>query len=83
MTAAHGTSLAQLSAFLVQLEEARIHYQLTSVRDGAIMVEVAVPGQRWEIEFSSDHAPEVEIFRSDGNLGGAELLDRLFAENGS
>jgi hypothetical protein len=78
-----GTSLAQLSAFLVKLERARIHYQMTSVRDGAVMIQVAVPGERWEIEFFSDNPPEVEVFRTGGVVSGGEMLGRLFAEHGS
>jgi hypothetical protein len=41
-----------------------------------------LPGERREIEFFSDHAPEVEIFRSDGSLGGVDQVARLFAEYG-
>ncbi len=47
------------------------------------MVQVAVPGERWEIEFFPDHTPEVEVFRSKGGVGDANLLDRLFAEHGN
>jgi hypothetical protein len=82
MTVAEGTSLAQLSAFLVKLEEAQIHYQMTSVRDGAVMVQVAVPGERWEIEFFPDSPPEVEVFHTGGVVTGKEMLDRLLAEHG-
>lgn len=59
-----------------------MHFTLTSVWEGAVMVQVAVPGERWEIEFFPDHTPEVEVFRSDGGVGGANLLDRLFQEHG-
>jgi hypothetical protein len=47
------------------------------------MVQVAVPGERWEVEFFADHAPEVEVFRSDGSIGDASLLERLFDEHGA
>lgn len=69
--------MAELAALLLKLEEARIHFTLTSVREGAVMVQAAVAGERWEIEFFADRAPEVEIFRSDGSIGDASLLENL------
>lgn len=41
------------------------------------MVLVAVPGERWEVEFFPDQPPEVEVFRSDGSIGGVDLLSEL------
>ena len=32
------------------------------------MVEVAVPGQRWEVEFMDDGLIEIEKFISDGGV---------------
>lgn len=72
------SSLAGLAAFLLRLEAAGIHFALTTVREGAVMVQVAVPGERWEVEFFPDRPPEVEIFRSDGSIGDARLLGVLF-----
>lgn len=60
-----------------ELDETRTHYNLTSVREGAVMVEVALPGERWEIEFFEDREPEVEIYRSEGTIFGPEKLDEL------
>jgi hypothetical protein len=82
MNSIQGTSLAGLSAFLVRLETAHICYQLASIRDGAVMVQVTVPGERWEIEFFPDSPPEVEVFRSRGDIAGEDTLERLFAEHG-
>ena len=79
MTNGTGTSLAELSNFLIRLDEFNIHYQMTSVRDGAVMVQVAVPGERWEIEFFAEDAPAIEIFRSSGEICDSGSLDRLFA----
>ncbi|WP_265525072.1 hypothetical protein [Paenibacillus sp. JDR-2] len=42
------------------------------------MVEVAVPGQRWEIEFMDDGAIEIEKFISDGEMYDAAELEELF-----
>ena len=76
------TSFAELSAFLIRLGEASIYYQMTSIRDGAVMVQ-AVPGERWEIEFFAGGLPAIEIFRSNGEIYGPASLDRLFADYGN
>lgn len=77
-----GSSLADLAAFLRRLEVGHIHFTLASVREGAVLVQVAVPGERWEVEFFSDRAAEVEVFRSDGSVGDSSLLERLFTDHG-
>ncbi len=41
------------------------------------MVHVALPGERWEVEFFADREPEVEVFRSDGTIGGQEKVAEL------
>ena len=66
----------------MRLDEALIVYQLTSVREGAVMVQIAVPGERWEIEFFADRPIEVEVFRGDGSTAGPEAIERLFAIHG-
>lgn len=44
------------------------------------MVDIAVPGARWEVEFFADGHVEVEIFRSNGTgVVGEEALAELFA----
>lgn len=79
MSNANGSSLAQLSAFLLRLDDARIAYQLTSVREGAVMVQIAVPGERWEVELFPDRPTEVEVFRSDGTIAGPNMIESLFS----
>ena len=68
----------QLLDFLNKLEEHQIYYRLNKVRD-AIMVEIAVPGQRWEVEFSPDGSIEVEKFITTGVIEDASALDVLFS----
>ncbi len=73
--------LEKLLRFLADLDERKIFHSLSRVRPEAIMVEVAVPGERWEIEFFGEGQVEVEIFRNaKGEMGGAEMLARLLAE---
>jgi hypothetical protein len=68
----------KLTTFLNQLNRENIHYTLASHRDDAIMVLVAVPGERWEIEFFGDGSVEVERFISNGEIYGEETLHELF-----
>lgn len=63
--------------FIRELDASRTHYAVASVRDGAVMVEVTLPGERWEVEFFDDRDPEVEVFRSDGTIHGPEKLAEL------
>ncbi len=73
--------LRKLLDFLPSLDERKIYYRLSRVRPEAIMVEIAVPGERWEVEFFSDGHVEVEVFGpSPGIVGGEEALRRLFEE---
>ena len=69
--------MKKLIDFLNKLEEKNIYYTLNKVRD-AVMVEVAVPGERWEVEFFADGAVEVERFVSEGEICGESELEKLF-----
>ena len=73
--------MKKLIEFLNALEESRIYYKLNKVRD-AIMVEIAVPGERWEVEFMNDDTVEVEIFKSIGEIEDESVLNRLFTDYG-
>ncbi len=64
--------------FLGRLRRAKISYSLEQVRGDAIMVNVTVPGERWEIEFMDNGQVEIEIFKSDGSIFGKETLKELF-----
>ncbi|MCQ6563851.1 hypothetical protein [Paenibacillus mendelii] len=70
--------LKELITFLNKLEDNNIFYKLNKVRNEAIMVEVAIPGQRWEIEFLEDCTVEVEKFINDGNFYDVKELESLF-----
>jgi hypothetical protein len=59
---------AAMTAFLDRLEKARIHYSLAYSRQDAVMVQIAVPGERWEVEFMGD-----------GTIVDGAALDELFA----
>lgn len=68
--------------FLDKLENNKIYYRLNKVREG-IMVEIAVPGERWEVEFFPNGEVEIEKFISDGeilNESEIEVLLKKFSE---
>lgn len=68
----------KLLRFLNRLEQEKISYSLAHHRDEAVMVTVAVPGERWEVEFLSDGSVDVEKFVSHGGVAGEEALGKLF-----
>jgi hypothetical protein len=78
---AYNGTIESVLRFLAVLEESSIDYGLSTVRPEALMVSVAVPGQRWEIEFLSSGTVEVEIFSSDGHIYAedklADLIERF------
>lgn len=45
------TAHATAARFCRELEKRHVTYELRIVRDEALMLSVAVPGERWEIEF--------------------------------
>jgi hypothetical protein len=69
----------RLLSLLSSLDDRKISYSLNHVRDEAVMVEVAVPGERWEVEFLSDGTVDVERFVSTGTLCGEDALGELLA----
>ena len=66
--------------FLVKLEEKKISYRLEHNREDSIMVLIAVPGERWEVEFFGDGRIEIELFDNQSGVRTAtvnEILSRL------
>ena len=72
--------MKQLLAFLNRLEENKIYYQLEKVRCDAIMVKIAVAGQRWEVEFMEDGTIEIEKFLSAGDYYDSQEIENLFED---
>lgn len=73
--------LITLTSFLDRLDDADIHYALSSVREGAILVTVSTQEERWEVEFMADGEIEIEIFSSDGEIHDESVLEELFARD--
>ena len=74
----------QILDLLRRLDAANIYYRLSRHREEALMIEVAVPGARREIEFvdyGDEVHVEIERFRSNGEICDESALDELFAKN--
>ncbi|WP_207652730.1 hypothetical protein [Desulfosporosinus sp. FKA] len=69
-----------MNNFLNDLKENKIHFRLNKIRSESITVEVAVPRQRWEIDFMEDGTINVEKFFSDGTIYADDELKLLFNE---
>ncbi|MGH7201912.1 MAG: hypothetical protein ACREJB_15000 [Planctomycetaceae bacterium] len=72
------TPFEKLSQLLVRLQEAKIHHTMRDTRNNAISIDVAVPGQRWEIDVLEDGSVEVETFQSNGTIHDESKLEELF-----
>ena len=68
----------ELLAFLTRLEERKISYRLEHNRQDSIMVLIAVPGERWEVEFFSDGRLEVEVFGMSSGVRSATVEEIHF-----
>jgi hypothetical protein len=82
MTVETKPALSTLIEFLERLQQRRIHYRLEHHRPESILVDIAVPGERWEVEFLENGEVEVERFVSDGTIRGDEQLESLFDAHG-
>ena len=71
--------MKKLLCFLEELDKRKIYYRINKIRE-SILIEVAVPGQRWEVEFFEDDHVEIEKFISNGVLYGQEEIEVLFRE---
>ena len=70
--------MSELINFLDKLEKSKIYNRLNKVRDG-IMVEISLPGERWEVEYMKDGNIEIEKFVSDSQIFSENELEVLFA----
>ena len=66
----------RLITFLDELEQNKIYYDIKKIRDG-LLVEIVVPGERWEVEYLSNGEIIIEKFKSDGNIFFEDELKKL------
>jgi hypothetical protein len=74
------SGFAVLIDLLNQLDVDKISHRLSHQREEAVMIEAAVPGERWEIEVFEDGHIEFERFRSTGHIGDADELTAALAQ---
>ncbi len=71
-------NLVRMIEFLEKLDELKIYYRLNKIRD-SILIEVAIPGERWEVEFMLDGSVVIEKFKSDLEIYDESEFDILFS----
>lgn len=76
------TALSKCVGFCRELDHRHIEYSLLIARDEALMISLAVPGERWEIEFFDDEHIELERFVSQGVVDAPNVLSDLLARLG-
>jgi len=72
------STIHELVHFLQSLKEASISFKLDHYLDDSISIIITVPGERWEVDINQEGEIQVEIFRSDGELFDASMIDELF-----
>ena len=73
-------NLKKLIEFLEKLENEGIYYRLNKIRD-SILVEVIVPGERWEVEFMYDGSVVIEKFITNCKIYDENELNILFRDH--
>jgi hypothetical protein len=73
------TALSTASKFCHELDRRGVAYEFQIARDEALMMCVALPGERWEIEFFDDGRIELERFVSQGVVAAPRALAELLA----
>ena len=71
-------TLVELTDFLDRLDAAGIPYDMSSVHEGAVLVGVSQPGERWEIEFDAEGGVEVEVLKNEGEVYDFDKVEELF-----
>jgi hypothetical protein len=71
------TAISNAAQLCRELDRRYVAYQLLIVRDEVLMISVAVPGERWEIEFFEDGHVELERFLSQGVVDAPDVQARI------
>jgi hypothetical protein len=78
---AEGGTFGRLLDLLNRLDEAHIYYKLDHTRPDSVMVDVAVPAWRWEIEFMVDGSLDIERYQSHSGVeNDPALIENLFRD---
>jgi hypothetical protein len=71
-------TVRRLLALFNRLDLAGVYYKLNHTRPDSVMVDPAVPGWRWEIEFMADGCLEIERYLSVESVeNDSDLIEEL------
>ena len=72
-------SFQHLLAILEELDNKGIYYRLNNVNteNDTILIEMAIPGERWEIEIDIQNTVSIEKYVSDGLVYDESELRKL------
>lgn len=71
----------RLLGLLNRLDAARVHYKLDHTRPDSLMIDIALPGWRWEVEFMADGSLDIERYQSTGGVvNDAALIEQIFID---
>ena len=74
-------TFGRLVEFLNRLDTAHVSYTPGHTRPESVMVDIALPGWRWEVEFMLDGSIEIERYRSVAGVEvDPQLLENLLAD---
>jgi hypothetical protein len=76
-----GGVFGRLLDFLNRLDRAHIFYKLDHARPDSVMIDISLPGWRWEIEFMVDRSIDIERYHSVAGVeNDSRLLEALFVD---
>jgi hypothetical protein len=71
----------RLLDFLNRLDRAHITYKLSHTRPDSLMIDISLPGWRWEVEFMIDGSVDIERYKSVAGVANDQrLLEALFED---
>ncbi|PZS31129.1 MAG: hypothetical protein DLM58_12380 [Pseudonocardiales bacterium] len=78
---AAGGIFGRLLDLLNRLDAAHVYYKLDHTRPDSVLIEISLPGWRWEVEFMADGSLDIERFRSTGDVvNDATLIEQIFSD---
>ena len=76
---AAGGIFGRLLDLLNRLDAAHVYYKLDHTRPDSVMIDISLPGWRWEVEFMSDGSLDIERYQStEGVVNDAALIEQIF-----
>lgn len=71
----------RLLDFLNRLDRAHITFKIAHTRPDSVMVDISLPGWRWEVEFMIDGSVDIERYKPVAGVENDQrLLEALFED---